>query len=64
MGLLNLRLDPIPQLGLQTNEITEQSDNIETHQRTLPQLDSVESTLPRNRPTPPEPTQGAALGNG
>ena len=45
MGLLNLRLDPIPQLGLQTNEIPEQSDNIETHEPTLPQVDSVESTL-------------------
>ena len=47
MGLLNLRLDPIPQLGLETNEITEQSDNIDTHQRTLPQVDSVESSAGR-----------------
>ena len=46
MGLLNLRLDPIPQLGLQTNEITEQPDNIETHNRTVPDKDSTEFVTP------------------
>ena len=44
MLTLNCGLHPIPQLGLKTDQITEQPNEIDCHGRSLQQIDSMELT--------------------